>query len=63
MNDPPKMVHRSTVDEARDSYHMHYAGYYPDDKLHKDIMIDSSVLGVDGTAEYLVDLIKRKFGE
>lgn len=51
------------VDEARDSYHMHYAGYYPDDKLHKDIMIDSSVLGVDGTAEYLVDLIKRKFGE
>ena len=51
------------VDEARDSYHMHYAGYYPDDKLHKDILIDSSVLGVDGTAEYLVDLIKRKFGE
>ena len=51
------------VDEARDSYHMHYAGYYHDDKLHKDILIDSSVLGVDGTAEYLVDLIKRKFGE
>ena len=51
------------VDEARDSYHMHYAGYYPDYKLHKDILIDSSVLGVDGTAEYLVELIKRKFGE
>lgn len=50
------------VDEARASYHMHYAGYLPDDKKHKDIMIDSSVLGVDGTAEYLVELIKRKFG-
>lgn len=51
------------VDEARDSYHMHYAGYYPDDKLHKDIMIDSSLLGAEGTAEYLAELIKRKFGE
>lgn len=51
------------VDEARDSYHMHYAGYYPDDKNHKDIMIDSSVLGVDGTAGYLAELVRRKFGE
>lgn len=50
------------VDEARDSYHQHYAGYLPDDKLHKNILIDSSVLGVDGTAEYLADLVKRKFG-
>lgn len=50
------------VDEARDSYHMHYAGYLPDDKLHKNILIDSSVLGVDGTAEYLADLVKRRFG-
>ena len=49
------------VDEARDSYHMHYAGYYPDDKNHKDIMIDSSLLGVEGTAEYLVELVRRKF--
>ncbi len=51
------------VDKARDSYHMNYAGYHPDDKNYKDIMINSSILGIDGTAEYLTDLIKRKFGE
>ncbi len=49
------------VDEARDSYHMHYAGYYPDDKNHKHLLIDSSVLGIDETAEYLAEFVKRKF--
>ena len=51
----------SSVDEAREVYHMNYAGYKPDDKRFKDIMIDSSMLGVDGTADYLIDLIQRKF--
>lgn len=50
------------VDAARDEYHLRYAGYKPDDKKFKDIMIDSSFLGVDGTAEYLADAIRRKFG-
>lgn len=49
------------VDQARESYHMLYAGYRPDDKNHKDIMIDSSMLGVEGTADYLVEAVKRKF--
>lgn len=49
------------VDEAREAYHMNFAGYRPDDKRFKDIMIDSSFLGVEGTADYLVDAIKRKF--
>lgn len=49
------------VDEARDSYHMQYAGYLPDDKRHKDILIDSSLFGVDGTAQFLADAVKRKF--
>ncbi|MGN0483597.1 MAG: AAA family ATPase [Lachnospiraceae bacterium] len=49
------------VDEARESYHMQYTGYKPDDKNHKDILIDSSFLGVEGTADYLVEAIKRKF--
>lgn len=49
------------VDEARDSYHMHYAGFKPDNKNFKDVMIDSSFLGIDGTAEYLVSLVKKKF--
>lgn len=50
------------VDEARDSYHMNFAGYLPDDKNHKDILIDSSFMGVEGTADYLVEAVKRKFG-
>lgn len=51
------------VDEARDSYHMHYAGYLPDDKNHKDLMIDSSFLGVEKTAQYLAEAVIKKFGE
>lgn len=50
-----------SVDEARDSYHMQYAGYLPDDKRHKDILIDSSLFGVDGTAEFLAEAVRRKF--
>ncbi len=49
------------VDEARDSYHMNYAGYKPGDINHSDILINSSVLGVEGTASYLAELVKRKF--
>lgn len=44
-----------------DSYHMQYAGYHPDDKNHKSILVDSSFLGVEGTADFLVDAVKRKF--
>lgn len=61
INEARKMI--VAVDEARDSYHMNFAGYLPDDKNHKDIMIDSSFLGVEGTADYLVEAVKRKFGE
>lgn len=49
------------VDEAREAYHLQYAGFKPDDYKHKNLMIDSGFLGVDGTAEYLAALIKRKF--
>lgn len=49
------------VDKARDAYHRHYAGYLPADVNYKDILIDSGVLGVDGTAEYLAEFVKRKF--
>lgn len=49
------------VDEARDSYYMHFAGFKQDDKRFKDIMIDSSFLGIEGTADCLVDIIKKKF--
>ena len=53
----------AVVDKARESYHMNFTNYMPDDKNHKDILIDSSLLGVEGTAEYLVELVRKKFGE
>ena len=49
------------VDEARDSYYMNFAGFKQDDKRFKEIMIDSSLLGIEGTADCLVEIIKKKF--
>ena len=49
------------VDEASIAYHMRYAGYAPDDQKHKDILINSSFLGFEGTAHYLCECIKEKF--
>ena len=54
-----KMI--SDVDKARESYHRHYCGYSMSDKDYKHIMIDSSLLGIDGTCEVLVELIKKRF--
>ena len=31
------------------------------DIRYKNLMIDSSLIGVDGTAELLADLVRRKF--
>lgn len=50
------------VDKARDSYHMRYANYLPGDYNHKDLIINSAVLGVDGTADYIAKLVQAKFG-
>ena len=49
------------VDKARDAYHRHYAGYAPEDVNYKDILIDSGMLGVEGTAQYLAELVKKQF--
>lgn len=54
-----KMI--QSVDEARDQYHLHYAGFHPNDQRFKNIMIDSSMLGTEGTADFLVDAVTRKF--
>ena len=48
------------VDQARNAYHMRYAGYMPDE--NKDIQIDSAFLGVEGTAWYLSQAAKHRFG-
>ncbi len=49
------------VDKTREAYNRHFAGCSILDTSMKDLMIDSSDLGVEGTAEYLVDFVKRKF--
>lgn len=49
------------VDKARNAYHMKYAKYLPGDLNHTDVLINSSLLGVEGTAQYLADLIKLKY--
>lgn len=54
-----KMI--ASVDKARESYHRHYCGYVMSDKEHKHVMIDSSLLGVEGTCEILTDIIRKKF--
>lgn len=52
-----------SVDKARQAYHKRYAGYLPADTAHKQFCIDSSVLGVDGTAELLAEIVRARFGE
>ncbi len=54
-----KMI--ASVDKARESYHRHYCGYSMSDKEHKHLMIDSSLLGIEGTCEILTDVIRKKF--
>lgn len=39
-----------------------YAKYAPGDPDSKQIMIDSSMLGVKGTAEMLAEIVQRRFG-
>ncbi len=54
-----KMI--ASVDKARESYHRHYCGYSMSDKDYKHVMLDSSLLGVDGTCDVLTDIIKKRF--
>lgn len=52
------------VDKARDNYHRRFANNtLPADPIYKDIMIDSNLFGIEGTADYLVDIVRKKFGE
>ena len=51
----------ASVDRARNSYHLRYAHYLPYDVDHKDLLINSNLLGVEGTAQYLADLIQKRF--
>lgn len=51
----------TSVDKARNTYHKKYAGYMPYDPRHKQLMIDSSLLGVEGTARLIADMVRRLY--
>lgn len=50
-----------SVDKARNAYHKKYAGYLPGDPEHKQLMIDSSLLGVTGTAKLIAQIVHQLF--
>ena len=50
------------TDAAREAFNQHYAKCSAVEISMKDVLIDSSTLGLEGTAELLVDLVKRRFG-
>ncbi|MFT4108520.1 AAA family ATPase [Propionicimonas sp.] len=52
----------SAVDKARESYQRHYCGYSMSNKEHKHLMLDSSLLGVEGTCAALEFIIRARFG-
>lgn len=49
------------AEESRVSYHLNYTGFRPDDRKHKDLLINSSLLGVEGTAQLLAHMVRQKF--
>lgn len=49
------------VDKAREAYHRHYCGYSMSDKDFKQVMLDSSLLGVEDTCDVLVGIIRKRF--
>ncbi|MGN0514705.1 MAG: AAA family ATPase [Lachnospiraceae bacterium] len=56
-----KMI--SDTDSARDAYHMRYVKYLPNDPNHIDLMINSALFGVEGTAKLLAYIVKQEFGD
>ena len=55
-----KLIRR--MDKIRRNYYSYFSDGEWDSKDGKDMMIDSSFLGVDKTVEYLAELIRMKYG-
>ena len=54
------------ITEKDKRYHMRHkalTGSNRGDRHNRDMLIDSSLLGVEGTAEYIVELAKKVFHE
>lgn len=63
MMEPAEAVRMiSEVDKARERFWIKYTDYKPSDYNHRHLMIDSSVLGVKGTARVLAYIMHDKYG-
>ena len=50
------------IDRSRELYHRRYCPEYVDPSTNKDIMIDSSRFGAEGTVKILAGLVRELFG-
>ncbi|MGN1319175.1 MAG: AAA family ATPase [Lachnospirales bacterium] len=50
------------IDRARARYYKYYTRREFNTTCFRDLLVDSSVLGVEGTAQIIVDFAKKKFG-
>ena len=50
------------IDRSRELYHRRYCPEYVDPSTNKDIMIDSSRFGAEGTVKILAGLVREMFG-
>lgn len=56
--DAEKMIHE--VDKARDNYHRYYTDLPPETIENRQLLIDSSLFGVEGTAQVLSQIVLKK---
>lgn len=59
-NEAKKMI--AKVDKARESYHKTFTKHTPQDCEYMNIMIDSGLLGINGTAQILANVVNLRFG-
>ena len=63
MDEETAMQMTVEVDKARRKYHKRYANYSPEDIKNKNLLIDSSFFGIEGTARLMAEIAKSKFGK
>ena len=61
MDEETAMQMTVEVDKARRKYHKRYANYSPEDIKNKNLLIDSSFFGIEGTARLIAEIAKSKF--
>ena len=63
MDEETAMQMTVEVDKARRKYHIRYANSSPEDIKNKNLLIDSSFFGIEGTARLIAEIAKSKFGK